>query len=819
MESHLSLKRKRRRNRLTKKLHLICNSHIDPAWQWDWNEGLSQSISTFYQAAKFCDEYDYIFNHNESVLYEFIEKNDPKLFDSIKRLVKEGKWHIMGGWYIQPDCNNLSGESYVRHIEVGRRYFKEKFNVTPKVAMNFDSFGHSSGMPQILSKTGHIGYIFCRPMKHEQTFDAREFIWVSKDGSKIKAARAEDDMVYISRFGKAYEDISRKITHYQDKEIGIALWGVGNHGGVNSKKDLEDVTRLIKETKEFEIVHSTPEAYIEDINPTLEYSGPLQPKIIGSYSSMNSLKRLNSELERKLFNTEKLVSVAEIEAGYHPDYKSIEDATKAMLKLQFHDSLAGTVTQDAEKTTIELGRGALSTLENIETEAYLSIVSRELKAKLEENPIFLFNFAPYKRKAICEAEILLPDGLYSDTEELYLKVYQNGKELKAQRIKELGNFNYDRRIRMAFICELEPLNTTRIDFIEARRPKTVLAELDSDYVFENKHMKVRINHKTGLLDSYIVDSKELLNGGAFEPILSVSTENPWGHDLDRVTSNRVPFELSSCDHGITANLKQMKVVEDGDIFTKIQSIFEKGDNIVILNYKIYKEEKYIDVEANVFYNDKAKAIEFKIPGSFDSKFFSEVAYSTEYYPKDNNDKPTLRYVGLEGNNKKALVIYNDSIYSTSSINNDLYLLALNGAAHCAHKVAERDIIKDKSRYVPYIEEGKHTFNFRLSYDDMKSLESNSDEFLNKPFGFNYYPHGDGDLIDNLIEVSNKDITLKAFYKEGNHYILRLFNNTDESVTTNLKVKNLSLELNFTKYEVKTVVYDLSAIYERTNFID
>ena len=56
-----------------KKLHLICNSHIDPVWMWDWEEGLGTAISTFYQAAEFCDEYDYIFCHNEAILYEFIE--------------------------------------------------------------------------------------------------------------------------------------------------------------------------------------------------------------------------------------------------------------------------------------------------------------------------------------------------------------------------------------------------------------------------------------------------------------------------------------------------------------------------------------------------------------------------------------------------------------------------------------------------------------------------------------------------------------------------------------------------------------------------
>ena len=751
-------------------------------------------------------------------MYEFIEKNDPSLFKDIQDLVKEGKWHIMGGWYIQPDCNGLNGESYVRHIEVGRRYFKEKFNVVPTVAINFDSFGHSTGMPQILSKTGHTGYLFCRPMKQEQKFDMREFMWVSKDGSKIKCARAEDDCVYISRYGKAYEDIKRKASYYLDKDYGVALWGVGNHGGVNSKKDLEDVTKLIKETKEYEIIHSTPEQYFNDINPTVEYEGPVQPKIIGSYSSMNSLKGLNAELERKLFNTEKLLSIAEICAGYKPDYKRLEDATKAMLRLQFHDALAGTVCPDAEKSTIELGKGALSTLETLEMEAYISISSHEKQAKPIENPVFLFNFLPYKRRTICEAEILLMDGLLSDREELYFKVYQNGKEIKSQRIKELGNINYDRKIRTAFYAELEPLNIARIDFIVDRRPKTNKEELKGDFIFSNEYMSVRINSKTGLIDSYKVDSVELLSGKAFEPILSISTENPWGHDLDRTTYDKTPFNLSSCDHGLVRDLKQMKVLEDGEIFTRIQSIFEKDDNIVILTYTIYKEEKYIDIKANIFFNAKNRGIEFKVPASFDGEFFSQVAYSTEFFPKDNSDKPTHRFVGFKDKKDKALVVYNDSLYCSMADKNDLYLLALNGAAYCAHLVEGRPLIKEKDRYNPYIEQGKHEFNFRLSYDDMRSLERNSDEFLNTPYGYNYYPHGDGKLIENLVEISNKDITLKAFYKEDDHYVMRFFNNSNESAITNLRVKDSNLELKFSKYEVKTVVYDLCTISERRNFI-
>ena len=77
-----------------KELHLICNAHLDPVWQWDWNEGATAAVATFYAAAELADEYDYIFCHNEALLYEYIEEYDPKLFKRIEELVKAGKWPV-----------------------------------------------------------------------------------------------------------------------------------------------------------------------------------------------------------------------------------------------------------------------------------------------------------------------------------------------------------------------------------------------------------------------------------------------------------------------------------------------------------------------------------------------------------------------------------------------------------------------------------------------------------------------------------------------------------------------------------------------------
>jgi tetratricopeptide (TPR) repeat protein len=84
----------------------------------------------------------------------------------------------MGGWYLQPDCNMPSGESFVRQILLGRAYFKKYFGATPTVAINFDPFGHTRGLAQILAKSGYKGYLFCRPEQHDCPLPANTVRWV-----------------------------------------------------------------------------------------------------------------------------------------------------------------------------------------------------------------------------------------------------------------------------------------------------------------------------------------------------------------------------------------------------------------------------------------------------------------------------------------------------------------------------------------------------------------------------------------------------------------------------------------------------------------
>jgi len=171
-------------------VHLICNAHLDPVWQWRWEEGASEALATFRNAVDILDEHpSLIFCHNEAFLYQWVERLDPALFDAIRRYVEAGRWAISGGWFIQPDVNLPGTESLIRSIAEGRRYFREKFGAAPRVAYNFDSFGHSGGLPQILRRAGYEMYVHMRPQANELALPADLYRWRGVDGTVIPAYR------------------------------------------------------------------------------------------------------------------------------------------------------------------------------------------------------------------------------------------------------------------------------------------------------------------------------------------------------------------------------------------------------------------------------------------------------------------------------------------------------------------------------------------------------------------------------------------------------------------------------------------------------
>lgn len=157
-----------------RELFMIGNAHLDPVWLWRWTEGYQEARATLASAvALIAENPDYVFTLDQVVLLEWIKESDPPLFERVQQCVAEGRLEIVGGWWVEPDCNMPNGESFTRQGLVGQRFLLEHFGITATVGCNVDPFGHSLMLPQILSKQGMTSYCFLRRRRTSADCPAR----------------------------------------------------------------------------------------------------------------------------------------------------------------------------------------------------------------------------------------------------------------------------------------------------------------------------------------------------------------------------------------------------------------------------------------------------------------------------------------------------------------------------------------------------------------------------------------------------------------------------------------------------------------------
>ncbi|MBQ9780103.1 MAG: hypothetical protein IJW00_04070 [Clostridia bacterium] len=794
-----------------KELHLICNAHLDPVWQWDWNEGATAALATFYAACEIADEYEYIFCHNEALLYEFVETYDPALFERIKGLVKAGKWHVMGGWYVQPDCNIPSGEGFVRQIESGLSYFKEKFGVIPTAAVNFDSFGHTQGLVQILSKCGYSGYICCRPMKELKEFPANYMEWKGFDGSSIKAARFDDLTIYTNDLGDAVNAVKRKMQPWnaQGEEIAFALWGVGNHGGGASRKDLSELAVFMEEQEAegVHVFHSTPEAFFAASKPSAVWDDALQPCFVKCYTSIARLKHRYAELENKLLTTEKICAYADAEGVYNYNFDAFDDAQKRMAMVQFHDVLSGTCIIEGEKSSMQKLDYALELLDKEFTKAFMGLCRDYECAVPLKYPIFVYNPNPHAEEAIFTGDFFLLSGICSDTEGYEFTVIRDGKPVPFQMVKESSCINLDRSKRLAIKDTLNPLSVTRYD-VEVRRGAKKFLDRTPQTEFDLPgETKAVFDPVGGALASFSVKGYEYLNNGAFTPIVYDDNEDPWGWHMRTVGKNYTP---ATCEI-------PLRVIERGDLLTTVESLYTTGKSDIRVAYTLYKDLNYIDVTVNVYWNDAGKGLKLELPLPEGGIFMGQTAFGTQTYTHDL-EQCSQRFVGVFIGDK-LLTVFKDGTYGCSYENDKLYLDLLNGSVYCAHPVGDLPIVDDQ-RFNRYIDLGRHEFTFRLELCDEADLETKAVAFTQKPYALNFYPHGTGERKEKApVTLSDSVISLSCFRKvDADTYMIRLLNNTADSRACDCTAFGETLSLTFGKYEVKTLLYSGGKLWEHDSML-
>ena len=807
---------------MNKRLHLICNAHLDPVWLWEWEEGAAEALSTFRCAADFCDEFDgFVFNHNEAVLYRWVQEYEPALFKRIHRLIQQGKWHVMGGWWLQPDCNLPSGESLVRQILLGKTWFKNNLGVEPRSAMNVDPFGHSRGLVQILAKSGHDSYLFCRPLVSDQVLPGQDFRWLGYDGSEVLGHRVLE--WYNSGLGKAGEKISswlqRRRTELPNEDLGMILWGVGNHGGGPSRQDLRELAKIQKESRDWQVLHSTPEAYFKEVAPRREqlpiHAKDLNPWGVGCYTSQIRIKQLHRQLENELYATEQMAAAAFFQQRMAWPETELSRAQEDLLFSEFHDILPGSSIQRVEDTSIRLLNHGLEEISRIKGRAFFALAQGQAKAKAGEIPVLVYNPHPFSVTVEISVEFQLQDQNWKD-EFTNIVAYHKGRALPTQVEKEASNLTLDWRKKVVFRATLAPSAMNRFDcklHIILAKPVPEAARL----TVKTADLDAAIDPHSGLLSRWKVQGHDFATAAIGTPLVIKDNEDPWGMSVHAFRTVSGSFTLltptaAARFAGVrAAELAPVRVIEDGPVRKVIEALFGYGLSRLQLRWLLPKNGSAIGLEVRVLWNEKDSMLKLSVPtGLAKSRLRGQVAYGVDDLPSDGNEVVAQQWVAVT-NERFAVTVVNNGTYGSDCLNGELRLSLLRSPAYSAHPINDRPLVP-QDRLTPRIDQGERQFSFRLMAGPattcLAAIDRQAVVFNRPPMALSFFPAGGGSAAQPGFLLSDDLCQLTACKRaeNGKGLILRIFNPSAEPRRTTLRVPvvGASLALRLSPFEIRTL---------------
>ncbi len=237
----------------------------------------------------------------------------------MRRQVAAGRWEITANTWVEGDLNMAAGETLARQLLHARRYVESEFGVRPPVCWEPDTFGHTAAFPQLLAQSGVKYYYFCRAGKRHPLF-----WWESPDGSRVLAC--QDPNGYNGVVNPAsVMDALLDFTGPTGVKRGLLVYGVGDHGGSGTARDIRAARRLDADPLMPRVTPSAAAAFYEaalddlDAGPGRDslpvVRGELNTVFEGCYTSHGDIKRLNRDAENALLTAETLATLAKLSTG------------------------------------------------------------------------------------------------------------------------------------------------------------------------------------------------------------------------------------------------------------------------------------------------------------------------------------------------------------------------------------------------------------------------------------------------------------------------------------------------------------------------
>jgi len=806
-----------------KRIYCVGNAHLDPIWLWRWQEGSCEAKATIRSALDRMKEYpEFIFACAAGQVFEWIEKFDPDMFAEIQQRVQEGRFILVGGWFVQPDCNNPSGESFVRHGLYTQRYFKEKFGVTATVGYNVDSFGHNGMLPQFLKKSGMDSYIFMRPGPHEMTLPSHIFRWRSPDGSEVTAGKIlvrYNASAHI-KTEEMMDDILMSMEEKADPNMDQMLffYGVGNHGGGPTKQNIEMISAYREKHPESEFIFSTVQDFFDraetfkDKLPLVDTD--LQHHASGCYAAVSDIKTGIRRAECALYAAENFGMLVNRLVGFNaPTAEQLHYAWKNVMFAHFHDSMGGCSIKPAHDDTI-LSLGESRTLaQKMENDALQTISWKIDTADATKGfPVILFNPHPFPVEHVHTVNGYFKRILDEAGNDMTIQYVHSpaaatrgnaGNTAFIAKVPAFGYATYYRRndvrgdtgnARLLGNDKLSYYNPDAQIYPEdmSKCPKA------SGLVLENDLVRVTFEKRTGYIASIedLTTGRNMLSGcGAVPAVMDESEHDTWSHQKNFFNKQIAQFSDAV-----------IEVQENGPIRATMKVTNRYNNSTLTQYFSLTLNSKQLQVRVKLDWQETQKMLKIRYVTALDNpKAYYEIPYGVIQRPADGEEEPGLMWIAAK-DDTQGFAILNDSKYSFSIQGNAMNLTAIRSPYYNDHghkdpydnecEVTDIGITEFQYIFCPVENEGwSHVIRDAkvLNTPCTLIMENNHKGVL----GINYCG----------IEVSADNVIVCAFKRseDGTGVVLRAYetDGRETDVTVRGDLLPATLTAKFTPYSINT----------------
>jgi alpha-mannosidase len=689
-------------------IHLTGNAHIDAAWLWPWTETVEVVRQTFGTALQLMDEYPkYTYSQSAAAYDEWLEQKYPPEFEQIQRRVKEGRWEMVGGMWVEPDLNMPDGESQVRQLLIGENYFQSRFGVDVRIGWNPDSFGYNWQLPQIYKRSG-VDYFVTQKMAWNDTnqLPLKIFWWQSPDGSRVLTYFPHD---YVNEIEPI--NMATAFAHASQDNPGTTemmhLYGIGDHGGGPTRAMLDSGDRWLQPDKAYaRLNYGVAASFFSDVENKLDtahapvwnyqtlaagdtklpqpaaglWSLPVWNDELylefhrGVFTSQASHKRNMRESEEWMLNAEKWSSIAWLTGTPYPA-PQLNEAWKKVLFNQFHDLAAGSgigvIYKDAQKD-YDMVRFTADAATSQASGAIASYIDTQSGSR--GVPILVFNPLAWQRTDVVEFTVQLPAA--ASAIEI---VDAAGKVLEAESsVKNPETHSFSVR---ALVPDVPSLG---YELVYARaggaKPASGVQVSADGHTLENQFLRVTVDAKTGCITSLVNKQSKFdaIAAGGCGNLLQAFVDTPKEYDAWNIDADfdKVFTNLDMVD--------SVQLAEHNSLRAVIRVTRHWQASTFAQDITLYNRLPRVDIVTDIDWHERHKLLKAGFPLAASSPHATyEIPYGTIERPTTRNNSvedakfevPALRWADL-GDENNGFSLINESKYGYDAKGNLLRLSLL-----------------------------------------------------------------------------------------------------------------------------------------------